>query len=89
MKQLRHVMIDLETMGKTPESAIVSIGAVIFDPRYGKVSDTTFYRELDWEDQDRLVCSDTQEWWAKQSPKAKAALHGLDALEDALDELSE
>ncbi len=88
-KQLRHVMIDLETMGKVPESAIVSIGAILFDPRYGKVSDQTFYRELDWEDQDRLIDPDTQEWWGKQNPKAKEALYGLDALTDALDELSE
>lgn len=28
-KQLRHVMIDLETMGTTPQSAIVSIGAIV------------------------------------------------------------
>ena len=46
MKKLRHVMIDLETMGKVPEMAIVSIGAVIFDPRYGEVSKETFYVEL-------------------------------------------
>lgn len=37
-KQLRHVMIDLETMGTTPQSAIVSIGAIVFDPRYGRMS---------------------------------------------------
>ena len=28
-----HVMIDLETMGTTPASAIASIGAVVFEHR--------------------------------------------------------
>jgi len=46
-----HVMIDLETMGITPDSAVVSIGAVVFDPRFNHVSSKTFYRELDWCDQ--------------------------------------
>jgi len=39
-----HVMIDLETMGLLPGSAIVSIGAVVFDPRLNRVSNkNTFY----------------------------------------------
>lgn len=84
MKTLRHVMIDLETMGTTPDSAIVSIGAVVFDPRYGQVSKTTFYSELDWETQSRQICPDTSNWWTKQSPKAQAALDGLDDLADVL-----
>ena len=89
IKQLRHVMIDLETMGTTPDSAIVSIGAVIFDPRYGKVSKQTFYRELDWEDQERHICPETTKWWEGQTAEAKAAHFGLDALEDVLKELAE
>jgi hypothetical protein len=88
-KQLRHVMIDLETMGTTPQSAIVSIGAIVFDPRYGKVSKETFYRELDWEDQERHICPETTAWWKDQSAEAKAAHYGLDALDDVLKELAE
>lgn len=83
-----HVMIDLETMGKTPESAIVSIGAVVFDPRTGKIgkeySGMTFYAELDWDFQDRLIDPDTEAWWKKQSEQAREALHGIDDLEDVL-----
>ena len=56
-----HVMIDLETMGTTPESAIVSIGAVMFDPRTGKVGKAetkySFYAELDWDFQNRFIRS--------------------------------
>ena len=42
-------------MGAAPGSAVVSIGAIVFDPRYGKVSNQTFHRELDWEDQERHI----------------------------------
>ena len=88
-KQLRHAMIDLETMGTRPGAAIVSIGAVIFDPRYGEVSEDTFYRELDWEDQDRFICPETTKWWEGQSDEAKQAHFGLDSLDDVLNELAE
>lgn len=81
-------MIDLETMGTTPQSAIVSIGAIVFDPRYGKVSKETFYRELDWKDQERHICPETTAW-KDQSAEAKAAHFGLDALDDVLKELAE
>lgn len=83
-KKARHVMIDLETMGTTPDSAIVSIGAVVFDPRYGIVTDKVFYMELDWESQNRLIDQETVEWWAEQSEEARAAHYGLDDLDEAL-----
>jgi hypothetical protein len=37
------VMLDLETWGKRPGCDIRSIGAVVFDPVAGSVSDDTFY----------------------------------------------
>ena len=83
-----HVMIDLETMGITPDSAVVSIGAVIFDPRINRVTKNTFYTELDWEDQERHINPDTLEWWGRRAPAAKAALHGLEGLSEALAGLS-
>ncbi len=82
-----HVMIDLETMGLTPGSAIVSIGAVIFDPRCNRVTKNTFYRELDWSNQGRQIDPSTQERWTRRVAGARAALDGLDDLEGALADL--
>jgi DNA polymerase III epsilon subunit-like protein len=87
--RLRHVMIDIETMGTVPEMAIVSIGAVLFDPRLGKVSDDTFYVELDWDDQGRYIDPSVTEWWSRQSPLDQEGLFGLDELEGSLGALSE
>lgn len=77
-----HAMIDLETFGTTPGSAILTIGAVRFDPATGEVGET-FYESIS------LVSSllagltvdpDTVTWWRKQSPEAKAALEEKDSL---------
>jgi hypothetical protein len=74
-------------MGTTVDSAIVSIGAVIFDPRLNKSGDK-FYAELDWENQSRNYDEDTLAWWGKQSEKARRALNGLDDLEESLIKLA-
>lgn len=42
-----HVSLDLETWGKRPGCDIRSIGAVVFDPVAGTVSDDTFYIATD------------------------------------------
>lgn len=87
-----HVMIDLETMGKKPGCPIVSIGAVVFDPRYGVITKQEFYVELDWMEQKQSAgltpCMDTMVWWENQSPQARAALDGLDDLKTELKNLS-
>jgi len=88
MPTCRHVMIDLETMGLTPDSAIVSIGAVLFDPRYNIAEAGTFYRELDWESQGRKIDRETLTWWEGQSSEARAALGGLDDLGEVLTDLA-
>lgn len=38
-----HISLDIETWGKRPGCDIRSIGAVVFDPVAGTVSDDTFY----------------------------------------------
>jgi len=88
-KELKHVMIDLETLDRIPSSKLVSIGAVIFDPRYGRISKDTFYVELDHKAQKgRTSDKETVDWWKKQSPEAKKALKGTTKLEDALENLA-
>ena len=83
-----NVMIDIETMDLIPNAAIVSIGAIVFDPRYGIVTDDTFYVELAWKTQERSINKETRQWWKGQSPKAKSSLHGTATLVDALEDLA-
>ena len=72
-----HVMLDLETWGTLPGSALRSIGAVTFCP-YGEGHvEQTFYSNID-----RASCEvarltvdpNTVQWWAQQSFDAQTRL---------------
>tara|TARA_R110000822_G_scaffold84867_3_gene199050 strand:- start:29002 stop:29541 length:540 start_codon:yes stop_codon:yes gene_type:complete len=89
MKKLEHAMIDIETMSTTPNAAIVSVGIVIFDPRYGKISKKTYYSELDWQEQNRDKDKDTRKWWSKLDKGIQEALEGIDSLGDTLNEIAD
>lgn len=70
-----HLMLDLETWGTRPGSAIRSIGAVMFDLD-GKVGET-FYRNISRQsclDVGLVVDPATEKWWSEQSVAARAAL---------------
>ena len=72
----RHIMIDLETMGKGPRSAIAAIGAVEFDP-YGQGLGRELYHRVDLASSvaaGLVIDADTVVWWMKQSEEARAEL---------------
>ena len=84
MKKDIPVMIDIETMGTVPGSAVLSIGA------YNLETQGTFYAVIDLAScfQHRLsVDASTLEWWLKQKPEAqtiftsKNKLHLAEALQ--------
>ena len=74
---LTDVMIDLETLATSPDAAILTIGAVKFDPFGDEVNDPTaipFYVRVDLDSCDRLglvTNEDTIAWWSKQSQEAQ------------------
>jgi hypothetical protein len=77
------LMLDIETLGTSHRSAVVSIGAVLFrldttdDLETIKDPERCFYAVLDTDDQlarGRITDSDTLDWWAEQSPEAQAVL---------------
>lgn len=74
-RAMTHVMIDLETMGTSPTAAIVSIGAVCFDPVAGTVDeDDTFYRRVDLQNAVRhggTMDASTVLWWLGQPEDAR------------------
>lgn len=74
-----NVMLDLETMGKGPNAAIVSIGAVVFDPQAGTVQDRSlaFYCNVDLESAvtaGGVMDASTVMWWMDQDSQARVAL---------------
>lgn len=62
----KHFMLDIETLSTTVEAAVLSIGAVEFDPITGQILDE-FYKELRLQDQKkRDIDPETVKWWVKQ-----------------------
>lgn len=70
------IMIDLETLGTTPDAVILSIGAVRFDLHAGLIfdahEDDLFYRAVRIDSQpDRKISGDTIAWWMAQTKEAQ------------------
>lgn len=71
-------MLDLETWGTAPGSALRSIGAVAFDPHGGQNWDEyVYYANIELascEEVGLKVDPQTVEWWSRQSREAEDAL---------------
>lgn len=74
---MKHVMIDMETLGTYKDAAILTIGAIKFDPTHddrdkivnGEIQLPTFYRRIDLDsctDLGLRIDEATIEWWGKQ-----------------------
>ncbi|EKT55501.1 3'-5' exonuclease [Providencia sneebia] len=72
----KNLMLDLETMSNKGNAAIVSIGAVAFEPSTGEIG-PTFYTVVDLISSERAglhIDADTVLWWMKKSSEARAAI---------------
>jgi hypothetical protein len=101
---MRHIMLDLETMGTSPSAVIASIGAVSFSP-FPKESDSLslFYKiTTDWDVQiskGRTIDAGAVKFWLQEDPIAikellipedgKLAVKTLSALIDFADFVGE
>ncbi|HCB1601999.1 TPA: 3'-5' exoribonuclease [Citrobacter freundii] len=71
-----HLMVDMETMGNSPDAPIVSIGAVFFDPSTGNTG-AEFYRVVSLESSMSFGMkpdASTIQWCLKQSSEARSAI---------------
>ncbi len=90
------IMIDLETLATSPDAAILTIGAVRFDP-FGREREdkkmTNFYAKVDIDschDLGLVTSDDTIAWWANQSKEAQDAAfdpEGRIHIRDAFEQL--
>ncbi len=67
-----NVMIDLETMGTDPNSAIIAIGAVSFDEHGVYGEDYNVVDLADSVSEGLVINPATVLWWMKQSDEARA-----------------
>lgn len=72
-KKFKHVMIDTETLGRTPGSVVRSVAAVEFDPQTGETGRQKVWK-IDLTDSIRYgfkVEASTLKWWMMQSDEAR------------------
>ena len=69
----QDIMIDCETLDTSPFCVLLTIGAVIFDPRGNGIMETLDLRPSieDQLDLGRIVNDDTVRWWSEQSAEAQ------------------
>lgn len=75
---MKHVMVDLETLGTTADAVILSIGAVRFDLDSDEIDDAGFYASVSIDsnlEYKRRVQEDTLIWWLGQSAAAQKVFH--------------
>jgi DNA polymerase III epsilon subunit-like protein len=71
---MKHLMVDLETLGTVPGCVILSIGAVFFDENgLGDEFDKVISKRS-CIDAGLLIDTNTEAWWAKQSVEATQVL---------------
>lgn len=88
-----HLMVDLKTMGNTPDAPIISIGAAFFNPYTGDIG-SQFYKVISLASSmasGAIPDASTIIWWLKQSSAARSPLVREETipLEDALLQFNE
>lgn len=85
-----HVMVDIETLGKSSKSVILSIAAVQFNLETGATG-MTLYRKISIESCLSVglkVDGSTIKWWMAQDDKAREELCGEESITTAIGHLS-
>ena len=88
---MRWVMFDLETLATSADTAILTLGAVIFDPASDQIFDQLMIK-FDVDQQlamGRVYSESTLEWWGKQSAEMQAIAFSSDnrvSVEQAVDQ---
>lgn len=79
---MADIMVDIETLATTPQSVVITIGAIRFDPfaddresyEGDKILMDTFYRRIDPESFDwptAHIDDNTLAWWSQQKPEVQ------------------
>ncbi len=90
---MKHIMLDLETLGTAADAVILSIGAVRFDLDTNQIDDAGFYASVSVDsnlDAKRRIQESTLIWWLQQGAAAQGVFHETkQALRTALVDLSD
>lgn len=90
---MKHIMVDLETLGTVADAVILSIGAVKFDLNSDALDDLGFYASVSIDSNSsykRRIQEDTLIFWMRQTAEAQKVFHEpKSSLPAALEEFSD
>lgn len=90
---MKHIMIDVESLGTRSDAVILSLGAVKFDLDSDKIDDKAFYASISIDSNlelGRRIQEDTLQWWLNQEITAQSVFHEEKiALPQALEDFSD
>lgn len=66
-----HAMLDIETLGTKPNSAVLSAGVVFFDPKTGTTHEQKMFLFDPKQQPNRPVDFTTMKWWMMQTQAAR------------------
>lgn len=81
---MKHIVVDLETLGAVPGCVILSVGAVFFDETGLGAEFYKVINKRSCEEAGLLVNQDTVDWWNKQSMDATQVLRDAETSVDTL-----
>jgi hypothetical protein len=69
---MAHLMIDIETLGTTPDALILTVAAQSFDPVGNGYYNQSYYARVDFDSQlERKIEDGTLQWWSTQNSEAR------------------
>lgn len=82
---MKHIMMDIETMGTGADAAVISVELCVFDPKTGEVGAKAEFHSTfgAMRDIGRKFEPDTVKWWMQQDSEAQQGLFRDDADVDA------
>lgn len=89
------IMIDLETLATSPDAAVLTIGAIKFDPFGDDVREPNcdkFYVKVELDSCDRIglvINEDTINWWANQSKESQEEAFSAEGRIDIVDAMNQ
>lgn len=92
MKEIINIMLDIETLGRRSDAAIMQIGVVVFEVFSGRAIKCIELKikESEWAANNRTFTGETIQWWMFQDEHAKLNLcGGRLSQKEALDSLSD
>lgn len=81
-----HLMVDIETMGNRPTSAIIEIGAITFNSHTAEILET-FYTGVNLQsclNKGLTVDASTISWWVQQDTQCKTLCKAPSPIDEAL-----